>query len=493
MPTLGLELEMVTAALRDGASHPVGDAYFAALAACKRARGEAVTLERLAGRTVGVATRAVKSGIDNGFNLLESSLAPVAGARPLAALARAVERELADVAAALAGEGAVFVNLAQHPFAPRDRDSYLRLRAPRPIYDYANDERGWDHSVGIDAKAQNGPTTELDPGEAASVLNMLLRAAPAFIALFANSPFEDGRPSGCKETRLTLWPRMVAASRFPADADRVGLPPRPFASLRDYVLWTFGPGTAMHCVPVDGGGYKGGGALARVEGDPDLLSFLAQGPRRGRVLADGALVTVTPGLEHLEFLQWNNFLDMRLRFLLRDITPVDAFLAALERPVGLEAFFARHAKAFYVENRVAGACFPDAEMTALDETAAASMPLAASALQAGLVRNWRPAAAKLGRWSWEDTARLRRAAIRQALDDTGVRALCATVLDLAADGLSPAERPALAYPRHVLRSGRTGADRALGRFEALSGGAAERLRTIVIERRFEAVAGPELG
>lgn len=74
--TLGLEMEMVVARRESGTSHPVVG-YFDALAAIKTARGEAPDLVRIDGKTVGVSVAAGESGLDNGFNLLETALAPV--------------------------------------------------------------------------------------------------------------------------------------------------------------------------------------------------------------------------------------------------------------------------------------------------------------------------------------------------------------------------------------------------------------------------------
>ncbi|MFP3617018.1 hypothetical protein SB778_44015, partial [Paraburkholderia sp. SIMBA_050] len=59
-----------------GASHAVGG-YFETLAAIKAARGEAPDLSRIGERVVGVSVAAGESGLDNGFNLLETAFAPV--------------------------------------------------------------------------------------------------------------------------------------------------------------------------------------------------------------------------------------------------------------------------------------------------------------------------------------------------------------------------------------------------------------------------------
>ena len=112
--------------------------------------------------------------------------------------------------------------------------------------------------------------------------------------------------------------------------------------------------------------------------------------------------------------------------------------------------------------------------------------MAPTALQKGLM--CRP-----GAWSrlsslapWSLLPALRDAAIRDGLDGragaVSVRCLTEHVLDEAAAGLAPEEQWMLAYPRHVVQTGRNGAQRALHRFQALGGSSVDRIRHIVTER-----------
>lgn len=86
--------------------------------------------------------------------------------------------------------------------------------------------------------------------KAVLALNVILAASPAFIALFANSPFENGEYSGYRENRLTLWPRMFRHARFAADDRLHRLPGRAFADLRDYFEWMFGEGSTMQLASI---------------------------------------------------------------------------------------------------------------------------------------------------------------------------------------------------------------------------------------------------
>lgn len=487
MATLGVEMEMAVARCDDGASHAVGP-FFDTLCRLKTARGLPAEISHVDGRSMAVDTPLVHSSVDNAFNNLESAIGPIPagdGADGTSALHRldALMRwELSTVLEALAAEGAFVVNASQHPDVRIDNVYYHGIRAPKPIYDYWVRHRGWDHSVGVDAKAQNGPTTGVQPGDAVKALNVVLAAAPAFIALTANSPLEAGRPTGLKETRLTIWPRMFANARFPADLSLQALPDRPFDSLRDYFTWMFGRDTRMQAVPVEMGqrDYKGQRTIAVPEGEPSLLEFLAAPRWSARRLDTGESTSLTPALGHLEYLQFCHFLDARIRFGLRPGIELAQFHEAWQRDGGLEELFSDWAAYTYIEGRAPGANFADAELwDTAGDVVAASITIAPSALQKGLLANLDAAWRELGRLDWTAVAALRQAAIRDGLDgrvdDLSLRTLCARVVELASDGLATDEQWMLAYPFYVLESGLGGADRTLARFERLGGDALGRL------------------
>lgn len=478
LPSLGAELEMVVIDEATGASACVGPGYFTSLEAIRRPHGD-TRLERIGDTTVALHSDIGVNGIDNGFNLLETAHAPVpAGQNGLAQLAQAMQRDLSDVVRALATQGLALTSLAQHPTAGTGPEQYARAVAPKSIYRYLTTLRGWSHAAGIDAKAQNGPTTGLSADNAIPALNLLLATSPAFIALFANSPFESGRPSGLMETRMTLWPRMVATSRVRADRERTGLPPRWFTSLDDYFAWTFAPGTVMHAIPPDQGSYKGGAAFF-VAGDGTMNAgdFFRGGPVSGQAVGNGERAILTPSAAHFEFLQWSNFLDFRLRFAFGQPGPTAAELAgALGPGGGFDALFRDHATNLYLENRCSGATFPDADLSGTaDAPVLQSCMIAASALQAGLVAatisdGGDDGAAFLRRWPLKTIHGLREQAIRLPLcapENRLLMALCTETLELARRHLPEADQPCLAYADWVLATGRTGAQRALDHWNRL--------------------------
>ncbi|NMK47586.1 glutamate-cysteine ligase family protein [Achromobacter sp. Bel] len=468
--TLGLEMEMAVARLDTGESHPV-DGYFERLAGLKAARGEAPALSRIGEAAVGVSVAAGESGLDNGFNLLETAFAPVAHAQGgLAELARRVTRELEDAAQALDAEGAAVLNVSEHPACTLDPGWYAAVQVPRPIYRELVGHREWLHRAGIDAKAQNSPCTSVDIREAARALNVVLGLAPASIALFANSPLECGRITGFKENRMTLWDRMFRHSRYAGDHFLQRLPERPFADLGDHFRWMFGPETASRCLPLTvEDGYKSAAGVY-LQGGPSLTRFLASGGWPGRRTDTGEAITLTPQGGHFEYSQFAHFLDARWRYRLDSHPDLDALRDAWRRPGGIEALYEGLGVVGYIEGRAPGAGFADAQLLQdAGRPVAATTVMAPSALQLGLMRNLAQAEDLLRSWGWLRLRAMRADAMRHALDDDAVHALVRDVLAVAEGGLDGDERHWLDYARYVADTRCTGADRLLRLWRGLDG------------------------
>lgn len=468
--TLGLEMEMAVARRDTGASHPVGG-YFEALAAIKAARGEAPDLARIDGRIVGVSVAAGESGLDNGFNLLETAFAPVSEDEGgLDELARRATRELHDARRALEAEGAVLLNASEHPDCTLDASWYAAVHVPRPIYRELVGHREWLHRVGIDAKAQNSPCTSVDVTQAARALNVVLALAPASIALFANSPLESGRVTGLKENRLTVWDRMFRHSRYAGDHHLQRLPERPFVDLGDYFRWMFAPGTASRCLPLaTDDGYKSATGVY-LRGSPCLSAFLASDGWPGRRSDTGENLCIAPRGAHFEYSQFAHFLDARWRYRLATPPSLEALREAWRRPGGIEELYAQLGTDGYIEGRAPGAGFADAQLPReAGREIAATLVMAPSALQLGLMRNLSQAEDLLRAWGWLRLRAMRADAMRNALHDPAVHALAGEVLAVAEGGLAPGERHWLGYARYALAARSSGADRLLRLWHELDG------------------------
>jgi gamma-glutamylcysteine synthetase len=480
---LGLELEMAVVRRGSGASH-AAQRYPATLASIKSGRGEAIRLITHEGRAISANGPLGESGFDNGYNLLETAFAPVPGGPGgLHRLAAAVQLELRDVRDALGREDAAVLSVAEHPAATLDPARYAQLRVPRPIYTELVGYRGWLHRAGIDAKAQNGPCTSVPVDSAARALNVMLALAPALIAFFANSPLQDGRLTGLKENRLTLWDRMFRHARFAADHRLQQLPERPFEDLGDYFRWMFAPDTVSRGLPLSMDDEYKSAVSVYLDGHPSLDRFLRAEAWPGRRADDGRPVLLRPHSGYFAYSQFAHFLDARFRYRLATRPPLDDLLAHWARPGGIEALYAQAGVDGYIEGRAPGAVFPDRQLLAeAGAEIAMTAPMAASALQLGLLRNLDQAETLVRQWGWIPLRRLREVAIRAAMDDDRVRALAADTLAVATAGLDEEDRRWLAYANHVLASRRTGADRLLTVWSGTAGDVAAKLAAVYVQR-----------
>ncbi|MDP2630395.1 MAG: glutamate-cysteine ligase family protein [Candidatus Uhrbacteria bacterium] len=491
--TVGAEIEKVFSDIKIGESHAVGSAYFNNLLTLKEKRGEESHLKTIGDISVGVSTPHGEEGLDNGFNLGESATGPFTQQEGgLAALHDILVNELSDVQTALSQEGATIINMSNHPLVHITQELYTKLRAPKPLYNLLI-ERGWAHWEGIDAKAQNSPSTGVTVYNAVDALNVILAVSPALIALYANSPFEQGRVTGYQESRLTMWDKVFGPSSSRGDFKLCQAPERPFINLRDYFEWMFGSGTNMYFVPFsrEEGDYKKFSEMTLINGSPSLLEFLQQQSWGGKIFGTRANVEVVPTMSHVELHQWTQFIGARIRYKFNDAIPtVQEFLEALSGSGDeVEQFFSRHAQFTYIEGREAGANFPDQQLieSTGDTTIARSVVISPSAIQYGLIRNLKESKELLEKYQWGDLSRLRGEAIANGLaaewNGLHVREFAAEVLDIASRGLDEKEHWMLAYPKYVLSSGKNGSDRALEIFEACTDGSTEeKIRHTILAR-----------
>lgn len=134
--------------------------------------------------------------------------------RTLLDVEREVRRYLARLKEIAEGNSFVFLAVGFDPLATLDEQRWFpkaRYRVMRP-YLQRRGTRAWDMMTRTCAVQAN-----LDYGSAEDLKKKFLvgnRLAPIATAIFANSPFEDGRPSGYKSTRTLAW--------LNTDPDRTG-------------------------------------------------------------------------------------------------------------------------------------------------------------------------------------------------------------------------------------------------------------------------------
>jgi len=146
-----------------------------------------------------------------------------------------LRRYLARLGEVAEGHGLAFVAAGFDPLRSLKEQRWfpkMRYEVMRP-YLAARGERAWDMMTRTCAIQTN-----LDYGEPTDLAKKFLvgnRLAPVVTAMFANSPFEGGRPSGYKSTRAAAWLRT--------DPDRAGLAPPALSDdfgPADYVAYVLG-------------------------------------------------------------------------------------------------------------------------------------------------------------------------------------------------------------------------------------------------------------
>ncbi len=476
----GAELEKTIVSKKDGSSHHVTDVFFNELskqASHRHTFDHLHNLKDKKGKTVavGVVSQDLgEQGLDNGFNLLETALPPF---ETLQELHKAIQLDISTTQKALQAEDAFAINLSIHPLAPRDMKTYKKFVVPKGVYDFLW-QRGWDHSAGIDARAQNSPSTQVAVSQAADALTVIIGASAANIALFANSPFEEGKISQYKENRLMMWERMMSGSTVAGDRRLIRFPDKPFQNLAQYFQWMFGGDSGIYFVmPSQSAvGYKNAkDDIMIVDGNPPVLDYLDGKTWKARNLSEiitGTAIKayeVSPEIAHMEVLQFAQFeAGGRIRYSLKkDGFPVAEFVAACKETsqMKVEEIFEAHAHFMYIEGRAPGSNLPDRELYAAGKEIALSVATSPSALQAGLIRNLDKTKKYIEHFPWGQLSKLRDVAIEQGLDgvveDLSVYTFTQRILDLAAEGLSTEEQTFLAYPQWVLQQKQNGADRAL--------------------------------
>jgi glutamate--cysteine ligase len=142
--------------------------------------------------------------------------------RSLADVERELRRYLARLREVAESNGLIFLAVGFDPLRTIEEQRWfpkMRYEVMRP-YLAARGRRAWDMMCRTCAVQSN-----LDYGPPEDLARKFLagnRLAPIVTAIFANSPFENARPSGYKSTRAAAW--------LDTDSDRTGMSP---PSLRD--------------------------------------------------------------------------------------------------------------------------------------------------------------------------------------------------------------------------------------------------------------------
>lgn len=475
--TFGAEVEKPVTNLKTGKSYPVSQSFFKNLkkAADTRKIKSHYHFSDLKPETIlgTVSDDLGEQGLDNGFNLLETSL-PYQ--KSLTNLNKRMLIDLKITQEALEKENASVINLSIHPLGKRDMKTYKKFVAPKTVYKFLW-LRDWDHSAGIDARAQNSPGTGVNASQAAEAVSAILGTGAATVALFGNSPFEEGERSEFKESRLTMWDRMMGNSKSKADLTTAHFPKSKFNNLAQYFNWMFGKNTQIYFVLARGNSYRDyksvGDKILLPKEKLSILEYLA----KKEVACDWfketgkknpKIESVTPNISDMEVLQYCQFAGARIRFKLKnqDNFPLKEFLKACQKnSQKVEEILDKFSEYFYIEGRDPGANFPDREILAAGKDIAKSVVISPSALQTGLIKNLTKVTKYLDKFEWSTLGKLRTAAIKEGLKgkvgNITVEKFTKDILNLAEESLDENEKWMLNYPKWVLRTKENGADRAI--------------------------------
>ncbi|HYY97818.1 MAG TPA: glutamate-cysteine ligase family protein [Pyrinomonadaceae bacterium] len=155
--------------------------------------------------------------------------------RRLSEVERGLRRYLARLREVAAANRLAFVAVGFDPLRAIEEQRWfpkMRYEVMRP-YLASRGRRAWDMMCRTCAAQTN-----LDYGGVEDLAKKFLvgnRLAPVVTAIFANSPFENGRPSGYKSTRAAAW--------LETDSDRTGAAPpslRDDFAPEDYVSYALG-------------------------------------------------------------------------------------------------------------------------------------------------------------------------------------------------------------------------------------------------------------
>lgn len=136
--------------------------------------------------------------------------------RRLADIELEIKRYLARLHEIAEGDGLSFLAVGFDPLRTIEEQFWF----PKLRYEVMRPYLATRGSRAVDMMTRTcAVQTNLDYGSAKDLANKFLlgnRLAPIVTAIFANSPFENGRPSGYKSTRAAVW--------LATDADRTGIP-----------------------------------------------------------------------------------------------------------------------------------------------------------------------------------------------------------------------------------------------------------------------------
>jgi glutamate--cysteine ligase len=160
---------------------------------------------------------------------LELSGAPLLHAHQICAEFRSHLAEIAPISGEL---GVRWLGLGFHPFARRDAYTMVPKQRYSIMKEYLPTRGGMALDMMLRTSTVQANFDYSSEADAMTKMRVALRLSPLTTAMFANSPFYEGKPFGGKSYRAKVW--------LDVDPDRSGLVPalwKKEAGFGDYVEW----------------------------------------------------------------------------------------------------------------------------------------------------------------------------------------------------------------------------------------------------------------
>ncbi len=258
--------------------------------------------------------------------------------------------------------------------------------------------------------AANQPCIDVTQEEAIRVINVFNALGGVFIALFANTGAGEWKLQEHHEEREWRWNQWLGTE--PIENPIAGIPPRPFASLKDYLTYNWSvPTRAVHRP----------GTLHSIEELPLIRDFLRKKKWKTMDLATATPSSVSPETEDVNALNMYIWIQSRLKLFFDATQPLEQLLEAYDSD-SMDEYAARYLQKMYVETRNI-ACQPWGEI------------MAAPAFLLGLIENLDETENIARTKSWQDWIELREETIGQSMSVPGVSKVVSQCLDISTKGL----------------------------------------------------------
>ncbi len=404
-------------------------------------------------------------GFDSVYSTLEIAVGPYPN---LAELHTASAELYNDAINCAKAQDACIINFSEMPNQSLHKDNYANIALKSPYFSYVTKHRNLSYNELADSKSQISPCSGVDPIHSIKALNLILKLSPIFIALYANSPYENCIDTHHAENRLRLWQRVFSTSVFENDVLITKCPENFFTSIHHYIKCMYGNDFPCYAISKNKDTpYKKNDDLFILKEAPNMINFLRKDCWDAYAVSDGKECTVKPNIADFFQQQFAYFIDARLRFDFnnKDLQHSELLKAYDKGAQYFDDFFIDQALHVYIENRVPGSQCPDISLKNSPKEVQQSVHMAVVALQTGILRNIEAIENYLHKINFEKKySYFRELAITKGLhgelEGHYLFDIIKNIVKLAEDALTSHEVKLLSYIKYILYEKQNCADKA---------------------------------